>query len=275
MLHQASLVNLFDEDDEMMPPPSKTQKMSSNASSTARTTNVKGPMNLCYPQTSKGKGSSSTTAIDASKKSLRDCGCSVFLVSVDASDESMNSTKMFNLFEKTIKQIGPENVIQVVTDNATKNVKAGDMMMGVYPHIYWTPCAAHYINLINKAIVVEHDEKIYKPKKFGETLKTRFATAFLTLQALYMQKKNLRTMIFSTEWTESRFAKEILGKEVVRHLTSTSFWNDVVRALKVGSPLIVALRLVDGEKKPSMGYIYKAMDRAKEAIEKGFHGDRK
>ncbi|XP_060196903.1 uncharacterized protein LOC132626153 isoform X2 [Lycium barbarum] len=397
MLHQPSLANLSDEDDEMRPPPSKTQKMSSNASSTARTANVKGPMNLYYPQTSKGKGSSSTTASDASKKLLRDravsafavwvydaglpfnCvnhksfdkyietigqygpgmkpptyheirvthlkkevekideiieehkliwtefGCSimmdkwttrngkmiinilvnsplggVFLGSVDASDESTNSTKMFNLFEKTIKQIGPENVIQVVTDNASENVKAGDMIMGVYPHIYWTPCAAHCINLMfgdifkinpyasvfQKAIKI-HSYVAMRPlllnmmrrytnqRNLVKPAKTRFATAFLTLQSFYMQKKNLRTMIFSTEWTESRFAKELLGKEVVRHLTSTSFWNDVVRALKVGSPLIVALRLVDGEKKPSMGYIYEAMDRAKEAIEKGFHGDRK
>ena len=73
---------------------------------------------------------------------------SVFLGSVDASNESTNSTKMYKLFESTIKRIGPENIVQIVTDNASENVKAGSMMMGVYPHIYWTPCAAHCINLI-------------------------------------------------------------------------------------------------------------------------------
>lgn len=73
---------------------------------------------------------------------------SVFLGSVDASNESTNATKMYNLFEKTIEQIGPQHVVQIVTDNASENVKAGDMIMAVYPHIYWTPCAAHCINLI-------------------------------------------------------------------------------------------------------------------------------
>ncbi|XP_027774301.1 uncharacterized protein LOC114078004 [Solanum pennellii] len=52
------------------------------------------------------------------------------------------------VFENTIERIGPENVVQVVTDNGSENVKAGSRMMGAYPHIYWTPCAAHCINLI-------------------------------------------------------------------------------------------------------------------------------
>ncbi|XP_015159983.1 uncharacterized protein [Solanum tuberosum] len=73
---------------------------------------------------------------------------SVFLGSVDASNESTDSTKMYKLFESTIERIGPENVVQIVTDNASENVKAGSMMMGAYPHIYWTPCAAHCINLM-------------------------------------------------------------------------------------------------------------------------------
>jgi len=73
---------------------------------------------------------------------------SVFLESYDASDSSTDSNKMFNLFEKTIMKIGKENVVQVVTDNASENKKAGNMLKGVFPHIFWTPCAAHCINLM-------------------------------------------------------------------------------------------------------------------------------
>ncbi|KAG5571307.1 hypothetical protein H5410_061073 [Solanum commersonii] len=40
--------------------------------------------------------------------------------------------------------------------------------------------------------------------------------------------------------------------------------------LTVCGPLIAVLRLVDGERKPPMGYIYEAMDRVKETIEQGF-----
>ena len=36
-------------------------------------------------------------------------------------------------------------------------------------------------------------------------------------------------------------------------------------------PLVKVLRLVDGDAKPAMGYIYEAMDRAKEQIQKNFN----
>ncbi|OIS95864.1 hypothetical protein A4A49_58726 [Nicotiana attenuata] len=105
--------------------------------------------------------------------------------------------------------------------------------------------------------------------------KTRFATALLTLHSFYLQKQNLRTMFLSTEWSESNYAKEALGKEVARFAISPAFWNDTVQALKVGNSLVTVLRMVDVEKKPPMGYIYEAMDMAKEAIEKAFDHDRR
>jgi len=73
---------------------------------------------------------------------------SVFLESHDASNSSTDGSKMYSLFRKTIDKIGKENVVQVVTDNASENVSAGKMMEAMYPHIYWTPCAAHCINLM-------------------------------------------------------------------------------------------------------------------------------
>ncbi|XP_015169153.1 uncharacterized protein [Solanum tuberosum] len=71
---------------------------------------------------------------------------SVFLGSVNASNESIDSTKMYNLFERTIERIGSKIIVKIVTDNA----KAGSMMMDVYPYIYWTSCAAHCINLFSQ-----------------------------------------------------------------------------------------------------------------------------
>ncbi|KAH0670639.1 hypothetical protein KY290_026070 [Solanum tuberosum] len=223
---------------------------------------------------------------------------SVFLESYDASDSSTDSNKMFNLFEKTIMKIGKENVVQVVTDNASENKKAGNMLKGVFPHIFWTPCAAHCINLMfgdifkeapystvfgkavkvhayinQRALLLNMMRRYTKQRNLVKPAKTRFATAFLTLYSFYKQKKNLRTLFMSTEWNESIYSKETLGKEVARHIISPFFWNDVVQALRVGGPLIHVLRMVDGEKKPPMGYIYEAMDRAKESIEKAFNYD--
>ena len=55
-------------------------------------------------------------------------------------------------------------------------------------------------------------------------------------------------------------SKEPKGKETAKVVLMPSFWNSVVYTLKVMVPLVKVLRLVDGERKPAMGYIYEAMD---------------
>ena len=102
---------------------------------------------------------------------------------------------------------------------------------------------------------------------------TRFATCFLTLQSIHMQKRNLRLMFTSDKWLASKWAKEAKGKQVSEIVLMSSFWNHVVYILKVMGPLVKVLQLVDNERKPAMGYIYKAMDRCKETIKKSFNED--
>ncbi|XP_028790941.1 uncharacterized protein LOC114746817 isoform X2 [Neltuma alba] len=48
------------------------------------------------------------------------------------------------------------------------------------------------------------------------------------------------------------------------------FWSSIKYCLKCVSPLVKVLRLVDGDSKPAMPYIYEAMDRAKEEIADNF-----
>ena len=52
-----------------------------------------------------------------------------------------------------------------------------------------------------------------------------------------------------------------------------SFWNIIVFFLKVSGPFVYVLRLVDGEEKAHMGYIYEAMNRAKDTIVRSFNGN--
>ncbi|XP_019251134.1 PREDICTED: uncharacterized protein LOC109230057 [Nicotiana attenuata] len=222
---------------------------------------------------------------------------SLFLESVDASDSSTDSTKMYSLFKSAIDSIGAENVVQVVTYNASENVKAGYLMSTGYPHIYWTPCAAHSINLIfgdifkerpfstvfNQAIrlhsyIVQRPlllnmmKRFTKQRSLVKPAKTRFATAFLTLHRMYERKSNLKKLFVSDEYTSSAYGREARGRESADIILSPLFWNNVVHALKIGGPLVKVLRLVDGEQMPPMGYLYKAIDRAKEAIQASFTG---
>ncbi|KAI9200025.1 hypothetical protein LWI28_001626 [Acer negundo] len=110
-------------------------------------------------------------------------------------------------------------------------------------------------------------------KELLKHAKTRFATAFITLSRIHSQKPNLRMMFNSYEWAKSKQAKEMGVERVAKVMLMPSFWNNVVFSLKIASPLVGVLRLVDGERKPLMGYIYEATDRAKNAIAKSFEGN--
>nr|DAD37660.1 TPA_asm: hypothetical protein HUJ06_008301 [Nelumbo nucifera] len=77
-------------------------------------------------------------------------------------------------------------------------------------------------------------------------------------------------MFNSIEWSDRKWAKEAKGRRVAKTATMPSFWNNIVYILKVNSPLVRVLRLVDRENKMAMGYIYEAVDRAEEAIQKAF-----
>ena len=61
-----------------------------------------------------------------------------------------------------------------------------------------------------------------------------------------------------------------MGTKAQATIMTTRFWTSIVYILKNFGPFVSVLRLVNGEKKLPMDYIYEAMDRAKEAIAKSF-----
>jgi len=78
-------------------------------------------------------------------------------------------------------------------------------------------------------------------------------------------------MFTSDEWSKYKLYKEAKGKETTKFVLIPSFQNHVVFTLKVMASLVHVLRLVDGERKASMCYIYEAMEKAKETIMKSFN----
>lgn len=60
----------------------------------------------------------------------------------------------------------------------------------------------------------------------------------------------------------SNVAKDCKAKREVDIILMLAFWNEVGYTLKVAR----VLRVVDNEKKPTMSYVYEAMDRANESI---------
>ncbi|RVW92107.1 hypothetical protein CK203_037045 [Vitis vinifera] len=71
-----------------------------------------------------------------------------FMKSIDDFDTIKNGELMFNYIDKVVEEIGEENVVQVITDNASNYVNAGMRLMEKRRRLWWTPYAAHCIDLM-------------------------------------------------------------------------------------------------------------------------------
>ncbi|XP_042007493.1 uncharacterized protein LOC121756101 [Salvia splendens] len=78
---------------------------------------------------------------------------SVFIKSVDVSNIVKDANALLPMFEEIVDYVGEQNVIQIVTDNASNYKKAGLMLQVKKPNLFWTPCAAHCIDLMLEDVV--------------------------------------------------------------------------------------------------------------------------
>jgi hypothetical protein len=174
----------------------------------------------------------------------------MFLRSVDASNRVKDAMLLFELLDEVVMEVGVENVVQVITDNASNYVLAGKMLEEKHKTIFWTPCAAHCIDLMLEDIgkqewiknTIEHAKSITKyiynhswvlnlMRKNTENRDllrpaiTRFATHFLTLQSMASQSCNLQKMFASNEWNESQWARKPDGKDTKKKINDPRFWK--------------------------------------------------
>ncbi|KAL6579324.1 hypothetical protein OROMI_009540 [Orobanche minor] len=198
-----------------------------------------------------------------------------FIKSFDVSDSIKNGELIFKYLDEVIDEVGENNVIQIITDNASNCKNAGKRIM---------EARRRYCKLKIFEEAIENAKKVVKfiyghgtilalmrkrtnDKELLHPAVTRFATAFLTLQSMYKQKRALEVMFSSDESVTSAQAKKTEGKVAKRIVVNDlNFWPYVAFCVKSVVPLVSVLREVDSEERPAMGYIYELMDRAKETI---------
>lgn len=220
----------------------------------------------------------------------------VFLKSIDVSNMVKTSEFVFSIIDEVVEEVGEDNVVQVVTDSAQNYVGAGKMLMDKREKLFWTPCGAHVIDLMLEDIgelrihretcerAKEITKFIYahsivlnimrdhtKGKELLRPAVTRFATKYLTLKSILENRSALKRMFTSQDWEDCSFSRVEEGLKVERIILNDDyFWKGVKYCLKSTLPLVKVLRLLDGDAKPAMGYVYEAMDEAKEMIAKNF-----
>ncbi|CAN7093292.1 unnamed protein product [Brassica rapa subsp. narinosa] len=218
---------------------------------------------------------------------------SVFMKSKEVSEVVKDATLLFKLLDEMVEEVGEKNVVQMITDNASNYVKAGKLLEAKRPNLYWTPCAAHCLDLMLENIgklepvknalqkcifmsgyiycrlpLVNMMRRFTNKHNLHRPAVTRFATSFITMSQFHIQQANLKKMVTSDDWNKSKWPKEAEAKKMKQYILQESFWRNVAYALKLTGPLV--LGMVDGDTKPAMVYIYAAMDRDKEAIARSF-----
>ncbi|KAL2929586.1 L-seryl-tRNA(Sec) selenium transferase [Bienertia sinuspersici] len=213
---------------------------------------------------------------------------SMFLYAEDFSGVEKTGKAIADFLLTSIDEVGPSNVLQVVTDNASNCKAAGKEIEKVHKHIFWSPCVVHTLNLIFKDFVasfpwisetyvrgknnvkyfLNHNQAhaIFKKQSGSELLKvakTRFASHYLLLKRLCQCREALATTVVLTAWKDWVNSEDermkALGKEVANTISDELFWDEVENILTVTKPIYLMIKFADGEG-PKMGEVYEKMD---------------
>ncbi|XP_059638798.1 uncharacterized protein LOC132281076 [Cornus florida] len=218
-------------------------------------------------------------------------GGAVFMNSFEISKDKKTGVYLKDIMSSVIEDIGHNHVVQFITDNASNFESAGDMLIGKYPRMYKTRCAVHGIQLLLKDIYSEvlwiHDiiddaklivTYLYKHtiilslmrehtnhKELKHPCAARFASNFLMVQSILEVEDGLRLLVASSEWRGLDYNKRGMGLKVASIIQSVEFWSKGKEVIQTLEPLVRVLRFVDGDGSTA-GYLYEAMERAKETI---------
>ncbi|KAG8380934.1 hypothetical protein BUALT_Bualt06G0068200 [Buddleja alternifolia] len=178
-------------------------------------------------------------------------GGAVMMNSFEVSKEKKTGMYLRDILVSVIDDIGAENIVQFITDNASNFESAGDMLMGRYPHLYKTRCATHGIQLLLKDIYVEiewlqkviDDAKLIIMFMYKHTIllslmrehtnnrelkhpcTTRFASNFKMVESVINVEDELRMFVASSTWRGLDYTKQTMGKQVTKIIQDSEFWK--------------------------------------------------
>jgi hypothetical protein len=168
----------------------------------------------------------------------------MFLQAIDASGEEKTKEYIAKKLIQVVEEVGPKNMVQIITDNATNCKGASLIVQQKYDNIFWTPCIVHTLNLALKNIyaaklprteeqeivydelhwvtliagdanmiknyIMNHDMRLSMFNEFSKlkllaVAKTRFASVVVMLKQFLMVKRALQSMVISDAWETYKY----------------------------------------------------------------------
>ena len=206
-----------------------------------------------------------------------------FLRAIDCSGKLKDATFMFEMLKDAIDEVGPSNVVHVITDAAPVCKAAGLMIQSRYRHIFWTPCCVHALNNVLKDIgkiqwiakiiseareaqmfICNHHAslaiyRMYAKKKNLKPAETRYATYFILLERMVEVFASLQATVVSQEWNAWTESKSPQAKQIRDMLLSDDWWADCRYVVSFTAPIVELIRYADSDS-PTLGEIYECID---------------
>ncbi|XP_058004517.1 uncharacterized protein LOC110644061 isoform X2 [Hevea brasiliensis] len=186
-----------------------------------------------------------------------------------------------------IEDIGVDQVVQLITNDASISHSAGEMLTIKYPKIFSTQCVAQRIHgflkdvyhkvewvqlLIQKSeLIIGHlneDATILQlmPRlKFKRPCKSKFASYYQMLQSIFDEQLLLQQLVYFLDSFHLNYKKDAVTQKIFDIIQSAEFWSEGQELLETMKSVIRVLCLVECYGSTS-GYLYEAMEMAKEAI---------
>ncbi|KAH7557045.1 hypothetical protein JRO89_XS11G0035900 [Xanthoceras sorbifolium] len=161
----------------------------------------------------------------------------MFLRAVNCEGEYKDKHFIANLLIESIREIGPQNVVQVITDNAAACKAAGLLVEAKFQHIFWIPCVVHTLNLALKNICSPSSHPSMRLAMFNDHSKlkllsiaeTRFASAIVMLKRFKQRKQSLEHMVITPIYEMLRMADT---DTPCLHLVY-EWWDSMIEKVKI------------------------------------------
>ncbi|CAN0925480.1 hypothetical protein LINGRAHAP2_LOCUS34784 [Linum grandiflorum] len=128
--------------------------------------------------------------------------------------------------------------------------KASKVTVFVYNHgqiLYWLQQRSTWKEIVRPAV-------------------TRFATTFLTLSSILERQTDLEALVISDFFRDSPFSKTEIGKTVKAIVLDQIFWDNCLFIVKLTTPIVQLLRIVDSDSVPALGYVHDGMIRVEKVV---------
>ncbi|KAK9278737.1 hypothetical protein L1049_028313 [Liquidambar formosana] len=226
----------------------------------------------------------------------------MFLKAINCQGEYKDKNFIASLITDTVGEVGPQNVIQVITNNAPVCRSAGLLVEAQYPQIFWTPCVVHTLNLalknicaakdteanaitfaecnwitdialdanIIKVFITTHSMRLaiynqFVRLKMLAIADTRFASVVIMLKRFKMLKRGLQSMVISDQWVSYKEDNVKRAQFVKDKVLDDLWWDQINYIISFLDPIYDMLRIADTDK-PCLHLVYDMWDNMIEKV---------